>query len=199
MADGCGSCKSDVPSLKALPDPGLLGLRRASNTALFRIYLLTGGEIPVMARIHARTRGISASIRPFRKEAPAWSNMDVAAIEKVILDLKKEGTSSAKIGLILRDKYGVPSVKLATGKRIDEILKEKGIVAEIPEDLRNLIIKALRLRRHLAENKKDIHNKRQLNLTESKVRRLVKYYVKSGKLAKGWTYKPETAEILLSR
>ena len=59
--------------------------------------------------------------------------------------------------------------------------------------------KALRLRKHLAENKKDVHNARQLQITESKVRRLARYYVKSGKMPKGWTYKPEAAEILLSR
>jgi len=55
------------------------------------------------------------------------------------------------------------------------------------------------MRKHLSENKRDVHNKRQLMLTESKVRRLVKYYVKSKKLPKGWVYKPDTAEILLSR
>jgi small subunit ribosomal protein S15 len=44
-----------------------------------------------------------------------------------------------------------------------------------------------------------VHNARQLQITESKVRRLAKYYVKSGRMPKGWTYKPETAEILLTR
>jgi small subunit ribosomal protein S15 len=59
--------------------------------------------------------------------------------------------------------------------------------------------KALGIRKHLAENKKDVHNARQLQIAESKVRRLVKYYVKSGRMPEGWTYKPETAEILLTR
>jgi small subunit ribosomal protein S15 len=152
-----------------------------------------------MARMYARTRGQSGSVRPYRKEAPEWSNTDVTAIEKVIVDLSKEGVSTARIGLVLRDRYGVPDVKLATGKRIGQIVKEKGLEGEIPEDLKNLMIKALGLRKHLAENRKDVHNKRQMQLTESKVRRLVKYYVSSGKLPKGWVYKPETAEILLSR
>lgn len=152
-----------------------------------------------MARIYARRRGQSGSVRPYRKEAPEWSNTDVAAIEKVIVDLKKEGVSSARIGLVLRDRYGVPDVKLATGKRIGQIIREKGLEGEIPEDLRNLMIKALGLRKHLVENKKDVHNKRQMQLTESKIRRLVRYYVGSGKLPKNWVYKPETAEILLSR
>jgi small subunit ribosomal protein S15 len=152
-----------------------------------------------MARMYARRRGQSGSVRPYRKEAPEWSNTDVAAIEKVIVDLSKEGVSTARIGLVLRDRYGVPDVKLATGKRIGQIVKEKGLEGPIPEDLKNLIVKALGLRKHLGENKKDVHNKRQMQLTESKIRRLVRYYVSSGKLPKGWVYKPETAEILLSR
>jgi small subunit ribosomal protein S15 len=152
-----------------------------------------------MARIHARRRGDSGSVRPHRTEAPPWSNTDVEAIEKVIITLKKEGYSSSRIGLILRDRYGVPDVKLVMGKRIDQILKENGLQSEIPEDLRNLIQKALGLRKHLGENKNDLHNKRQLQLTESKVRRLVRYYVSSGRLPSDWSYKPETAEILLSR
>ncbi|MBP1929139.1 small subunit ribosomal protein S15 [Methanolinea mesophila] len=152
-----------------------------------------------MARMHARRRGHSGSVRPYRKEAPAWANTDVEAIEKIVVDLRKEGLTSARIGLILRDRYGVPDVKLVTGKRIDEILNTKGMRSEIPEDLRNLIVKALGLRKHLSENKNDLHNKRQLQLTESKVRRLVRYYTGSGRLPSDWSYKPETAEILLSR
>ena len=152
-----------------------------------------------MARMHARRRGKSCSVRPYRKQAPAWSVTDAKAIEKIILDLRKEGASSAKIGLALRDRYGVPDVKLATGKRITQILRENKVATEIPEDLRDLMSKALGLRKHLSENKKDLHNKRQLNLTEAKVRRLVKYYVKSKRLPAGWVYKPDTAEILLSR
>lgn len=152
-----------------------------------------------MARMYARRRGTAGSVRPYRKEAPEWSNTDAAEIEKIIVELRKDGMSSSQIGLALRDRYGVPDVKLATGKRVNEILREKGLESEIPEDLRNLMQKALGLRKHLAENRKDVHNARQLQITESKVRRLGRYYVKSGRMPKGWTYKPETAEILLSR
>jgi len=152
-----------------------------------------------MARMHARRRGISRSVRPYRTEAPEWSNRDKDTIIKQIVDLRRQGTSTAEIGLIMRDKYGVPSIKLATGKRVNQILRENDLASSIPEDLRNLIEKALGMRKHLSENKRDVHNKRQLMLTESKVRRLVKYYVKSKKLPAGWVYKPDTAEILLSR
>ena len=152
-----------------------------------------------MARMYARRRGTSGSVRPYRKEAPEWSNTDTTEIEKIVVDLRKDGMSTSQIGLVLRDRYAVPDVKLATGKRISEILREKGLESEIPEDLRNLMQKALGIRKHLAENKKDVHNVRQLQIAESKVRRLVKYYVKSGRMPEGWTYKPETAEILLTR
>jgi small subunit ribosomal protein S15 len=79
------------------------------------------------------------------------------------------------------------------------MLREMGMESKIPEDLRNLIGKALGLRKHLAQNKNDLYNKRQLQLIESKVRRLVKYYIGAGVLPQDWVYKPETAEILLSR
>jgi small subunit ribosomal protein S15 len=138
-------------------------------------------------------------VRPYRKEAPSWAATDAAAIEKLIVDMRKEGIPPSQIGLTLRDRHGVPDVKMVTGKRIGEILKEKGMQSEIPEDLRSLIRKALGLRKHLAENKNDLHNKRQLQLTESKVRRLVKYYTGTGRLPSDWSYKPETAEIILSR
>ena len=36
-----------------------------------------------MARMHARRRGDSGSVRPYRKENPEWANADVAAIEKI--------------------------------------------------------------------------------------------------------------------
>ncbi len=152
-----------------------------------------------MARMHARRKGISRSVRPYRKEPPAWSTTDPKEIERLVLDLRKQGRTVSEIGLILRDKHGVPDVKLATGKRIGRIVQDAGMESKIPEDLQNLIVRALGMRKHLSENKNDLHNKRQLQLTESKVRRLVKYYVSSGKLPKGWEYKPETAEILLSR
>jgi small subunit ribosomal protein S15 len=152
-----------------------------------------------MARIHARRRGKSGSVRPHRDEPPAWSTTDAAEIEQLVVDLSRKERSSAEIGMILRDQYAVPDVKLATGRRIGEILEANDLGGEIPEDLRNLIVKALGMRKHLAENRNDVHNKRQLQLTESKVRRLVKYYVGSKRLPSGWVYKPETAEILLSR
>jgi small subunit ribosomal protein S15 len=101
--------------------------------------------------------------------------------------------------MILRDRYGVPDAKLITGKKVTAILKENNVAPNIPEDLTNLIVKALRLRKHLSVNKKDVHNKRSLNLAESKIRRLVKYYKQEKVLPRDWFYKPETAEMMITR
>jgi small subunit ribosomal protein S15 len=101
--------------------------------------------------------------------------------------------------MILRDRYGVPNAKFFTGKKIKKIPKENSVAPNIPEDLTNLIVKALGLRKHLSTNKKDVHNKRSLNLTESKIRRLVKYYKQEKVLPRDWFYKPETAEMMITR
>ena len=84
------------------------------------------------------------------------------------------------IGIILRDQYGVPLVKPITGKSITRILKEKGLLKPIPEDLENLLKKASRLRAHLEKHRKDYHNKRALQLIESRIHRLEKYYKRKG-------------------
>ena len=99
------------------------------------------------------------------------------------------------IGIILRDQYGVPLVKMVTGKKVVQILREHGLAPEIPEDLYNLIKRALRVRRHLEEHPKDYHSKRGLQLIESKIRRLAKYYKREGVLPPDWEYKPEKISI----
>jgi len=82
-------------------------------------------------------------------------------------------------------------VKAATGKSVLQILRERGLAPEIPEDLSNLIRKALKIRRHLEEHPKDYHSKRGLQLVESKIHRLVKYYKREGILPPDWKYEPD--------
>lgn len=152
-----------------------------------------------MAKMHTRRKGKSSSTKPNRTEAPEWCKMNAEEVTAVVLDLWKQGATTAEIGMILRDRYGVPDVKLITGKKMMAILKDNNVAPNIPEDLYNLIVKALNLRKHLSVNKKDIHNNRSLQLTESKIRRLAKYYKASKVLPKGWVYKPETAEMMITR
>lgn len=58
--------------------------------------------------------------------------------------------------------------------------------------------KAIRMRKHMVGNHHDVHNMRWLNLTENKIRRLAKYYRRSGKLSADWKYDPKTAEMLIT-
>jgi small subunit ribosomal protein S15 len=125
--------------------------------------------------------------------------MSTEEVEKLIVELRADGLSSSQIGIVLRDKYGIPSVKLITKQSMTQVLRGQGVAPELPEDLYNLITKALNLRDHLEENAKDLHNKRALQLTEAKIRRLVKYYKSRNVLPQDWTYRLDTAEMLISR
>lgn len=133
----------------------------------------------------------------YRNKAPDWQTLGAKEVAKKAIELREEGKRMAEIGQILRDERGVASIKLTTGKRLKSLLEEKGHKDEYPEDIMNLMKKAVKLRKHLAENKMDYHNKRSLQLTESKVRRLGKYYIRKGILPVGWKYKPEMAELLM--
>lgn len=149
--------------------------------------------------MHTRRKGKSGSKRPMRSEAPVWCTMNTEEITKLVLDMWKQGMSTSLIGMVLRDKYGMPDVKLVTGKKITTILKENDQKPPLPEDLHNLIVKAIGMRKHVANNHSDYHNLRSLHNVESKIRRLVKYYQNNKVLPADWKYKPETAEMLITR
>jgi small subunit ribosomal protein S15 len=123
--------------------------------------------------------------------------MSSTEIEELIVKLSKEGKTTSEIGIILRDQYGIPSVKLATSKKVTKILKDGKVEFRLPEDLTNLIKKAVNLNDHLKENPKDLHNKRSLQLTEQKIRRMVRYYRKNNVLPPDWEYSIKTAKLLV--
>ncbi len=149
-----------------------------------------------MARMHTRKRGKSKSHKPSRSTAQMWVNLSREEIEVIVQQLAKEGKREAEIGLILRDQHGIPSIKAITGRTVSQILKDKGLEAEYPADLLDLIKKAVRMRKHMAENKKDKLNKKQLVHVESKIKRLVNYY-KGKRLPANWKYDPEKAVLLV--
>ena len=128
---------------------------------------------------------------------PEWIEYSNEEIEELILKLRKEGNSTSMIGIVLREQYGIPDVKVVTGKKITKILEDHGQELEYPEDLMNLIRKAVNIREHLDENPKDLHTRRGLRIIESKIRRLVRYYVNEGVLPEGWRYDPRSAALLV--
>ncbi|MFC5970231.1 30S ribosomal protein S15 [Halomarina salina] len=153
-----------------------------------------------MARMHTRRRGSSGSDRPTVDEPPEWSDVDADAIEERVVDLAEQGHDPSQIGMKLRDEgvqgTPVPNVKLATGKKVTEILEENDATDDLPEDLRNLFERAVRLREHMDEHPGDAQNKRALQNTESKVRRLVEYY-RGDVLAEDFKYTYSVAQRLL--
>lgn len=146
-----------------------------------------------MARMHSRKRGKAASHRPIGRPAPEGQN--AKDVEKKVLALAKEGHSASQIGHALKAE-GIVDVKAVTGKRVAQILAENDLQGDLPEDLLQLVKKAVLIRKHLEENIHDEPAKRGLILTESKVLRLTKYYKKTGKVAQSWNYNPKQSRYL---
>ncbi len=135
-----------------------------------------------MARVHARVKGKSGSTRPVEKDN-SFVKAKAKDVESLIVKFAKEDAKGAtEIGRILRDTHGVPSVKTLTGKSIGKILEENKVSPKIPEDLKALQDKAQKLKKHMENNRNDVHNKRGLLLIESKIRRLTKYYKNAGRI-----------------
>lgn len=149
-----------------------------------------------MARLHTHKRGKSQSTRPIGKRLPDWSKREREEVESLVIDLAKEGYSPSVIGIILRDQYGIPLTKAIVGKKIARVLKDANVTTEMPEDLQNLVKKAVSLSRHLKRHKRDKVNIRSLQLIESKIHRLSEYYKKKGSIPKTWKYKFEMAKLV---
>lgn len=118
-------------------------------------------------------------------------------VELLIGKLSKEGIGASYIGLTLRDKYGVPDIGALCGKSITAILKEKNHLPELPEDVTSLMKRAAAIHKHLLENKHDQTARRGLHLTESKIKRIVKYYKRNGRINEDWKYDILQAGYLL--
>lgn len=139
-----------------------------------------------------KEKGKSHSTRPVSKRPPVWCRYQPEEVEALVIKLTKEGYNANMIGIILRDQYGIPLVKAITGKSITQIQREAGLAPPIPIDLDSLLKKAARIRAHLEKNRKDLYNKRSLQLVESKIRRLAEYYKKEGILPENWRYEART-------
>ncbi|MBD3313786.1 30S ribosomal protein S15 [Candidatus Woesearchaeota archaeon] len=147
-----------------------------------------------MARMYSRKKGQSGSNKPVNKSR-TWIRYKPKEVELLIMKLAKEGKSSSEIGLVLRDTYGIPDSKFITKKKITDIVKEKGLAKEIPEDLLNLIRRSVQIRKHIEENRSDKTALRGLQLTESKIRRLIKYYKEQKVLPMNWKFDAKSLRI----
>ncbi|MCW6158608.1 MAG: 30S ribosomal protein S15 [Thermoplasmatales archaeon] len=155
------------------------------------------GKGAIMARMHTRKRGRAGSKRPVREGKPAWVTMGNEDLDQLIIKLKKEGLTKSKLGMVLRDQYGIPKVKEIRGERISKILEGSGVKDQVPEDLAALINRAINLNKHMSINPKDLKNRRGLELVEAKIKRLSDYYRRKSRLPSGWKYSRATAESIL--
>jgi len=95
----------------------------------------------------------------------------------------------------MRDHYGVPLIKPILGKGINQLLEENNSTPEMPEDLNQLVQKALALQKHLKFHNTDKRNIRSLELIEAKIHRLSKYYKKKGRIPLTWKYAAVIARL----
>ena len=148
-----------------------------------------------MGRLHTHNHGKAHSTRPNQVKVPSWIKQDPKEVEEVIIKYAKEGLTTSQIGIKLRDQYSIPLVKPIIKKTITRVLEENDLEPELPEDLNNIVMKAIGLQKHLKINKKDNRNVRSLELIEAKVHRLSVYYKKIGRISQNWKYKALVAQL----
>ncbi len=140
-------------------------------------------------------KGKSHSIRPVSRRPPSWCKYEPEEVEAFVTKLAKEGHTLSSIGTILRDQYAIPLTKPITGKKISAILEAAGLKPTMPEDLANLMKKAHSLAVHMEKNKKDLHNKRSMQMIEARIYKLSRYYKREGVLPKTWKYEAKVASV----
>ena len=85
-------------------------------------------------------------------EKTDWSKIKPAEVEKLIVDLGKQGNQPEKIGLILRDQHGIPKAKLFNLK-INKVLAKHNLAAN--SEKKNIESKIVKLEKHFAKHKHD--------------------------------------------
>ena len=110
---------------------------------------------------------------------PAWLKYSKEEVKAIIMKLAGKGLSSEKIGLVLRDQYGIPTVKLFNLK-IKDIMQDK---FEEPTT-KNLNNKLQKLITHYHKNKQDKNAERSLIISKAKLKKRIDYHTKKEKSTK---------------
>lgn len=104
---------------------------------------------------------------------PVWLKYSEEEVKAIIIKLADKGLTAEKIGLVLRDQYGIPKVKLYDLK-IKKVLEEKGKFKE-PTVL-NLNTKLGKVIEHYKKNKQDKRAERSLIITKAKLKKREDYH-----------------------
>ncbi len=150
--------------------------------------------------MHTGGHGKAKSRKPSLKEMgqSAEPKADSNEIEELVAKYAKQNMPQAMIGQKLRDEHNIPYIKHAlSGKRLGQLLAEKKLKSAYPQDMLDLIKKAVNMREHLSSNHNDTYNTIRLGRVEAKIWRLTKYYKREGKIAADWKYEPDKAALLI--
>ena len=109
------------------------------------------------------------------KSKTSWVKTKPAEIEKLVVELAKQGIPSEKIGLILRDQHGIPKTKIF-GKKIGQILKENDLEAN--SEYNNIIRRINNQKKHFEKHKHDYSVKRSITKNTARINKLKKLQAK---------------------
>ena len=98
-----------------------------------------------MGRIQSKGKGkgISSTVTPFKRRCARWVAHTPRSISELIVTMAKKGMSPSQIGVAIRDREAVPSIKLLTGQKIVRLLKKNG------KDMIKIRFRSRNPRRHL--------------------------------------------------
>ena len=99
----------------------------------------------------------------------SWVTAKPEDVKSKIIELAKQGMTSEKIGLVLRDQHGIPRAKLL-GVRVKAVLLEAGLWQDGEHVA--LSAKVDKLSKHVAKHKHDYKGERSLVRNTVRVKKL---------------------------
>jgi len=107
-----------------------------------------------------------------KNEKPLWLRYTQEEVKAIIIKLANKGLTSEKIGLVLRDRYGIPKISLY-GLKIKQVLEEKEKFQE--PTVINLKNKLDKIIKHYEKHKHDKRAERSLIITRSQLKKREDY------------------------
>jgi len=112
-------------------------------------------------------------------EKPVWLKYTKEEVEAIILKLSNKGMTSEKIGLALRDQYGIPKVKIY-GIKIKKVIESKSKYEE--PTVINLKNRVERITSHYQKNKGDKKAERSMIIVKAQLKKREEYHSKKLRL-----------------
>lgn len=108
-------------------------------------------------------------------EKPVWLKYSAEEVKAIILKLANKGMTAEKIGLTLRDQYGIPKTKLF-GFKIKEVLKEKDKYDD--PNVKNLKTSLNKIEQHYKKHKGDKKAERSIIIIKAQLKKREEYLTK---------------------